>query len=230
MLARPSGFAREFTWKDGRGVTRQTPNAFGLSAFYDLKDTEDRVMVEWLLGDRRQDIRYTLYQLLRSPGIQERFALVLIDCPPRLTTACIQALCASSHLLIPTVLDPTSARAVGYFATQLKEHETLWPHLKVLGLLGTMTRQLQGEQDSLRIAGDQLRDILVGNASKLNWLHRLGVPYELSYDMVLRDIPEIGRAAERGIAYDCVSKADGGEAIRTYFDRLAAVLEERMNK
>jgi hypothetical protein len=48
--------------------------------------------------------------------------------------------------------------------------------------------------------------------------------------MVLRDTPEIGRAAERGIAYDCVSKADGGDGIRAYFDKLADFLEDRMNK
>jgi chromosome partitioning protein len=118
---------------------------------------EDRVMVEWLIGDRKEDVRYTLYRLLRSPEVQARFALILIDCPPRLTTACVQALCASTHILIPTVLDPTSAKAVGYFGTQLKRHEKLWPHLKVVGVLGTMTRQLNGEQDALQIAGDQLR-------------------------------------------------------------------------
>jgi len=229
MLARANGFAREFTWMDNRGVTRQTPNAFGLSAFYDLKDMEDRVMVEWLLGYRKDDIRYTLYRLLRAPEVQQRFALILIDCPPRLTTACIQGLCASTHILIPTVLDPTSAKAVGYFGTQLKRHEELWPHLKVLGILGTMTRKLDGEQEALLSAGDQLRATLTGNRSKLNWLHRLQIPYELPYDMVLRDVPEIGRAAERGIAYDCVSGADG-QAIRTYFDKLANVLDERMNK
>jgi cellulose biosynthesis protein BcsQ len=228
MLARINGFAKEFTWADHRGVTRQTPNAFGLSAFYDLKDMEDRVMVEWLLGYRLQDIRYTLYRLLRSPEVQERFALILIDCPPRLTTACIQGLCASTHLLIPTVLDPTSAKAVGYFATQLKRHEKLWPQLRVLGVLGTMTRQLQGEQDALQIAGDQLRETLIGNSSKLNWLQRLQISYEIPYDMVLRDIPEIGRAAERGVAYDCVTGTHR-EPIRSYFDSLAGVLEERMN-
>lgn len=229
MLARPNGFAREFTWTDNRGVVRHTANAFGLSAFYDLKDMEDRVMVEWLLGDRKHDVRYTLYRLLRSPEVQERFALILIDCPPRLTTACIQALCASTHILIPTVLDPTSAKAVGYFGTQLKQHEKLWPHLKVAGVLGTMTRQLQGEQDALQTAGDQLRATLSGNTSKLNWLHRLEIPYEIPYDMVLKDVPEIGRAAERGIAYDCVTGTNG-EPIRTYFNKLAGVLEERMNK
>jgi cellulose biosynthesis protein BcsQ len=161
--------------------------------------------------------------------VQARFALILIDCPPRLTTACVQALCASTHILIPTVLDPTSAKAVGYFGTQLKRHEKLWPHLKIVGVLGTMTRQLNGEQDALQIAGDQLRASLTEGKSKLNWLHRLGIPYEIPYDMVLKDVPDIGRAADRGVAYDCVNGASG-EPIRTYFDKLTGILEERMNK
>jgi hypothetical protein len=132
--------------------------------------------------------------------------------------------------LIPTVLDPTSAKAVGYFGAQLKKHETLWPQLKVVGVLGTMTRELKGETDALKTAGDQLRATLTGNTTKLNYLQGLGVPYEVPYDMVLRDVPEIGRAAEKGIAYDCVSKTDGGDDIRLYFDKLAEVLEERMNR
>ena len=229
MLAHPNGFAREFTWIDNQGLVRHTPNAFGLSAFYDLKGMEDRVMVEWLIGDRKEDIRYTLYRLLRSPEVQARFALILIDCPPRLTTACVQALCASTHILIPTVLDPTSAKAVGYFGTQLKRHEKLWPHLRVVGVLGTMTRQLNGEQDALQIAGDQLRETLTGDTSKLNWLQRLGISYEIPYDMVLKDVPDIGRAADRGVAYDCVTGASG-EPIRTYFNKLTGIIEERMNK
>jgi hypothetical protein len=47
--------------------------------------------------------------------------------------------------------------------------------------------------------------------------------------MVLRDVPEIGRAADRGVAYDCVTGTHR-DAIRTYFDQLAGALEERMNK
>jgi len=230
LLARTNGVAKALTWIDHRGITRQTPNALGLSAFYDLKDTEDRVMVEWLLRDRLQDVRYTLYHLLRQPDVRDRFGLVLIDCPPRLTTACIQALCTSTHILIPTVLDSTSAKAVGYFGTQLKRHEDLWPYLKVVGVLGTMTRNLGGEEDALKEAGDQLRETLTGSAGKLNWLHRLGIPYEIPYNLVVRDVPEIGRAAARGIAYDCVSNSDGGDAIRAYFDSLAAQLDERMSK
>jgi hypothetical protein len=57
----------------------------------------------------------------------------------------------------------------------------------------------------------------------------LGIPYEIPYDMVLKDVPDIGRAADHGVAYDCVNGASG-EPIRTYFDKLTGILEERMNK
>jgi cellulose biosynthesis protein BcsQ len=54
--------------------------------------------------------------------VQRAFDLIIIDCPPRLTTSKIQALCAGSHLLIPTIFDRTSAEAV---VTLYEQVETL---------------------------------------------------------------------------------------------------------
>src|SRR5262249_303063 len=113
-LADEASAARPFTWRDSQGRTQQTPNALGLSAFYDLTETENRAVTEWLIGDRTRDIRYDLFRLLRDPVVRERFGAVLIDAPPRFSISSIQALCASTHVLVPTILDNTSATAVGY--------------------------------------------------------------------------------------------------------------------
>ena len=67
-LAGDTSAARPFTWKDNQGNTRQTANAFGLSAFYDLIETEDRIVAEWLIADRKHDIRYDLFRLLHDPS------------------------------------------------------------------------------------------------------------------------------------------------------------------
>jgi chromosome partitioning protein len=83
--------------------------ARGISAFYDLARTENREMIRWLIGDEKEDIRYRLSHALLSDAVLENFDVILIDAPPRLTTATVQALCASTHVLIPTVLDPLSA-------------------------------------------------------------------------------------------------------------------------
>src|SRR5262249_8762440 len=97
-----------------------------ITAYYDVAQADNRILVEWLLRCRRklprsfrhmladllvgklfrsQDVRYTLAEILHSQAVLGSFDIVLIDCPPRLTTGEIQAFCASSHLLIPTILD-----------------------------------------------------------------------------------------------------------------------------
>jgi cellulose biosynthesis protein BcsQ len=95
------------------------PNARCIPSYYTLSTMENRVMVEWLIAKRREDIRYSLAKTLLDEAVQERFDVILVDAPPRLTTACIQALCAATHVLVPTVLDGLSAEATGGFVDQL---------------------------------------------------------------------------------------------------------------
>ena len=63
--------------------------------------------------------------------------MVLIDCPPRLSTACINALAASDFILVPVLPDATSARSVPNLLRTLKRlrSEAIFPHLNVLGVV-----------------------------------------------------------------------------------------------
>lgn len=224
--------ARAFTYKDPQENIRQYAKAFGLSAYYDLAEYEDRALVEWLIGDRHRDIRYDLFNLIRHPTVRERFGAILIDAPPRFSISSIQALCASSHVLIPTILDENSANAVGYFGKQLVRHSALWPNLKIAGILGTMTLRQQHEEASLRTAGDALRDQLmnqpIGAPNRLAALNALNIPFELPYHLSIPDRAAIGRSAGSGIAYVCLGDNDDGRAVREKFDAVAAELERRM--
>ncbi len=118
---------------DGIATARCIPS------YYSLAATENRVMVEWLVAKRSDDIRFTLARLLHDPKVQDRFDIILIDAPPRLTTGCIQALAAATHVLLPTVLDDLSAVGTGGFVGQLVTNQSLWPHLSLLGAFGNMT-------------------------------------------------------------------------------------------
>jgi chromosome partitioning protein len=199
----------------------------GLSAFYDLAASEDRGLVEWLIGDRLRDVRYDLFEFLSSPPIKDRFGLVIIDAPPRTTLASIQALCASTHVLIPTKLDDPSANAVGYFATHLNTHRHIWPKLRVAGIIGCMTRVSPAiEPRYLTTSGDALRNILSG--ADLRHVESLGYDFEIPYEMGIRNLSPIVRAAERGAAVDVLTDSDGGADVRTMFDNLAQELEARM--
>jgi cellulose biosynthesis protein BcsQ len=220
--------ARPFTWRDNQGRTQQTPNAFGLSAFYDLTETEDRAVTEWLIGDRLRDIRYDLFRLLRDPAVRDHFGGVLIDAPPRFSISSIQALCASTHVLVPTILDNTSATAVGYFGRQLRRHEALWPWLRVVGILGMMTQTLNHEQGALTTAKDALADNLRGTTTELAHLQRLEVPFDIPYELSVPDRSIIGKTGGRGIAYSCLGNGEEARFVRAVFDNLADELERRM--
>jgi chromosome partitioning protein len=208
-----------------RQPTKGVQNLHAVSAFYDLARTENALQLRWLLEAERRDIRYFLANLLFSEEVRSNYELVVLDAPPRLTTAFIQALCAGTHLLIPTVLDDLSADAVRNFGEQLLLHEKLWPNLRNLGVLGTMTSRTDDGRDPtregyetkiLRTTTDKLQEELRKADGPLKSVEFL--PYKFS-------IPErapLARATGQGIPYPQVSQVQG------MFDQLAEEIEQRM--
>jgi chromosome partitioning protein len=224
--------AHPATWvKNPEEPTRQifqVPNLKGISAFHDLAEVEDRVKLLWAIADEKRDIRYFLYDLLHSDAFRDRFSMVFIDAPPRLTTGCIQALAASTHVLIPTVLDDLSADAVGYFGKQLRRHEELWPNLRVLGVIGSMTEGQNHERPALTASGDALRQSLDGCTSKLYALRASGIPLEFPYELAICQRASLARAAGKGIAYASLANNQEAKEIRALFGDLATEMMRRM--
>jgi cellulose biosynthesis protein BcsQ len=128
-------------------------------------DLEMRLLIGWLAEETRGDIRYRLARILQSPAIQNNFDRVIIDAPPRITTGFINALCASTHLVVPFVLDMLSAERVGLFLKQVREMKpALFPYLALAGIVGTMkdtnTDLLrQTERDALREAKRRAQEV-----------------------------------------------------------------------
>src|SRR5262245_11397048 len=121
---------------------RELPNTWIIPAYYSLSARENELLVHWLLRTSDEDVRYRLAKFLLDPRISERIDLVIIDTPPRLTAATINALCVSTHLIVPTKYDRLSAEAVGPFLNavrKLKNH--INPGLEFAGVIGMMTRQ-----------------------------------------------------------------------------------------
>ena len=199
----------------------QVPNALGISSAYDLARAENRVMIRWLIKDEAGDVRYYLAELLHSDEIQDNFDIVLIDAPPRLTTACIQGLCSATHVLIPTILDHLSTDAVGFFGLQLKDHQSLWPHLKVLGVVGSMmSANRAGQTTQLQAAGDKLRAALEGAAKPIRALEDLGHVLEFPYDSSVPERAALSHSAGTGIDYS---------AHRGIFDPVGEEIERRLS-
>ena len=157
-----------------------------LPAYYDLAQAENCTLIEWLLPlsdlellgrlfrlfrlippkspRSKRDVRYLLAEALLEPQVQMNFDLVLIDAPPRLTTAHIQAMCASTHLLVPTILDGLSVDAVARYIEQVAIHKlgpegdgrsTICPQIAPLGVVCTMVpnngRDLSGDINLLTL-------------------------------------------------------------------------------
>jgi len=116
-----------------------------LAADEGLADVENRAMAEWLLHPERGDVRHVLRSYLHAPEVWQDYDYVLLDCPPRLTTACINAFAAADFVLIPVIPDRTSAEAVPRQLRTLKKLQgVLCPRLDVLGLVANRTSPKPG--------------------------------------------------------------------------------------
>jgi cellulose biosynthesis protein BcsQ len=111
-----------------------------------LQTAEERVRAAWLLGKSGVDARYLLRAAIHETSVRDAFDWVVLDCPPRLTTAAINALCAADYVLIPTILDAVSSNAVPrmlQWLQRLKGTERLCPQLELLGVVANKTHQLR---------------------------------------------------------------------------------------
>jgi chromosome partitioning protein len=223
---------RDASWlHDAPDPVAGVPTAKLIPTYYSLAHMENRVMVEWLVGKRKEDVRYNLAKLLHDDIIQRSFDRILIDAPPRLTTASIQALCAATHVLIPTVLDDLSTEAVGAFADQLRLHQSLWPHLKIIGAVGTMTTNstMSPERPLTDVEVDALA---AGRRSLALALKEAASPLRdtsfLPIECFIPDRTELGRAAGHRIVYASDSKAEPIQVVREAFDRLGNEIDRRL--
>lgn len=125
----------------GHGLAPRLPNMSLLPAGYELNRQETRLLMRWLLQLDVEDPRYALARVLAAPEINKKFKVVIIDTPPRLTLASVNALCAGTHFVVPTILDGLSIENVGSFLQQTSDwfRKDLNPRIQLAGIIGTMT-------------------------------------------------------------------------------------------
>lgn len=124
------------------------PNLALISTGYELNREENRMLLRWLLKMDEADPRFALARLISDDSVLGAFDLVIVDTPPRLTLATINALCASTHFVVPTILNRTSTENIGGLLGQIDQwfRKDLNPNIKFSGIVGTMTaNQLQNE-------------------------------------------------------------------------------------
>lgn len=209
--------------------------ARAVTAYYDLARAENRTMVRWLLGEAKQDVRYMIADLLLDDRVQHAFDKIIIDAPPRMTTGAIQAFCASTHVLIPTVLDSLSGDAVASFVIELENlrEADVCPNLKVLGVVGSMVasnigRKLEDDPDAdppLTIAERQGIASVKTQLERVQREKRLAAPPAtmLPPETYVQKLAIIANQAGEHVVY-----TTGNDAVKEMFERLGREIQLRL--
>jgi cellulose biosynthesis protein BcsQ len=184
-----------------------------ITAFYGFDTVESAVQIKWLLGESTFDPRYILYRYILNPAVREAFDVVILDCPPRLTTATIASLCTSTHVILPTVLDGLSATAVTTFVKRLNSIKDIAPGLDLMGVVPMMTRYADKIAPNEQIAVNTIAD-----AAKSD----LKTPVHIFEGQQIPRKAAISNAAGDALAYLKDSES------REFFDRLGAAINARL--
>ena len=131
------------------------------SAFFptddELADLEDWLMLQWSTLRAKDDVRFRLLRFLLSDIVQKEFDIVVLDAPPRDTTAGVNGICAATHLVVPTKSDAFSTAGALPFLERVAEfHDRLAPNAAMLGFVTTMTEASASEPRELTDAESAL--------------------------------------------------------------------------
>jgi cellulose biosynthesis protein BcsQ len=118
------------------------PNLMGktcdfIAADESLAEAELRAQARWLVT-KTPDARFLFRRLFHAQEVLRRYDFVLFDCPPRLTTACVNALGCSDFLLVPVLLEQGSVEALPRTLNWL----TRLPHVSRARLLGVVANRV----------------------------------------------------------------------------------------
>lgn len=168
-----------------------------IQCHHNFANYETHLALKWLIDDISKDIRYNLANVLLSDEIQDNFDRIIIDAPPRVTTGFINALCTSTHLLIPTMLDHLSVEAVDSFLADIRRMRgELFPELQVAAIIGTMKAHRGEPRTSEANAIQTLKEL--SN-------RELGSPYFFLEDHLIPRIEAISSASGRECPYSSSS-------------------------
>jgi cellulose biosynthesis protein BcsQ len=204
-------------------LTVLSSNLWIYPAFYGFSRSEIQVMFRWLTA-KDLEIRYNLHRYLQSRAFQgdgnSTFDMVLIDCPPRLLTGSVNALAASTHVLIPTILDGQSRNATLNTLGAIQQfRQKLNPALKTLGVVPSLVATTGGfgphEAESI--------DELERQAPKFH-----------DPVLILKDRPivrkaQLAKAGGSEVVYFSSSKDQATEEIRSMFATLGQYIEKQVS-
>lgn len=135
--------ARVHLVPEGSDVTTQLTRGWIVPAGYTFAQTENQLLLTWLLNQDGVDVRYRLAHSLLAPQVRRDYDVIIFDMPPRMTLGAVNAIVASHYFFVPSDLGKLSAEAVPQFISNLKAIKAdLNLGIELGGLIGTLTRQV----------------------------------------------------------------------------------------
>ena len=81
-------------------------------------------------------LRYSAMMSMRDAIAEDdAYDVIIVDCPPNLSVACISAILASDAVIIPVLSDACSATGVGDLMVQIDSLRYIRPEIRVAGVL-----------------------------------------------------------------------------------------------
>jgi chromosome partitioning protein len=203
-------------------LTSLSSNLWIYPAFYGFSRSEVHVLFRWLVG-KDPEIRYNLHKYLQAAPFQieskTSFDLVLIDCPPRLLTGSVNALAASTHVLVPTILDGQSHLAtLNTLAAIQQFRQCLNPNLKTLGVVPSLVSASTYSPNELHFIEELEREIA-----------KFHDPIPVLKERKIIRRAQLARAGGSELLYFSLANDQATQAIRSMFATLASYVEQQVS-
>jgi cellulose biosynthesis protein BcsQ len=116
-----------------RSVILETGTCAVIAATERLAEAELQAQGRWL-AIHHPDARFLLRRIFHTQEVFDSYDYVFFDCPPRLTTASVNALGCCDYLLVPVILEQGSVEALPKTLNWLAR----LPHVSRARLLGVV--------------------------------------------------------------------------------------------
>jgi cellulose biosynthesis protein BcsQ len=170
-----------------------------------LNGAETRALFLWLLTEApKADVRTAMARAFASEAFRkQKYDVVVVDTPPRLTLGTINALTVATHYVIPTIPDGLSVGNIGNLVGQVNTliKSELNPRLELAGIIATMTDSINlKEQEATQL--EQAKQLARDG----------GITYPYVFKTPLPNKTSMSRLAGQGLAiHRSQSEAQGAQ-------------------
>lgn len=162
-----------------------------------------------------KEVRFRIQRLLHQDKVFRDYDYVFFDCPPRMSTACINALTSADYVVLPTSLDRVDTEAVARTLNWLRELKGI-VRADFLGVVISRCRMRLGKVvKSEEGALGQLENMIARHYPGTDYIFASKIP----------DNPRIGRYASVGNAL-----LEESREVRQCFEPLCQELERRVHR